>query len=70
MNVMLLGAYGLGSFSLAYMLPTGWYTIRLLFGYMAITILGLTVLGLIFPKVAEASVWVLNGGMGIVWNFM
>jgi hypothetical protein len=67
-NSALLGLYGLSFFAVAVLLPPVCGSLRLFLGYTSYVIIGSTLLSLVIPEVAEIFLFILNGGIKLIWN--
>lgn len=67
-NSALLGLYGLSFFAVAVLLPPACGSLRLFLGYTSYVIIGVALLTLVVPEVAEVFLFILNGGVRLIWN--
>lgn len=60
--------YGVVLYGTAYWIPEKMWPIRVLFGYAGLAILGLTLLSVFVPPVADLTLFILNGGIRLLWE--
>lgn len=67
-DTLILGAYFCGFFSAAYMLPSPFWVLRMLCGWVSLILLGTIIFGFFFPEAAQLGTDIMNSGVKYVWN--